>query len=97
MLVSVLILLASYAQLGCGTAIPSLFLIRGVFDAPPRSDRRVAIHMQDYNDLVFRLVTLPNIILAWCKRFHVSSHARPHDNADTDAPCRHVPRLNLVP
>ncbi|KAI0341350.1 hypothetical protein BDW22DRAFT_1414114 [Trametopsis cervina] len=52
-------------ELGSGTAIPSMRLIHEAFSQPPNSDRRTAIHMQDYNELVFRLAVLPNIILTW--------------------------------
>ncbi|KAM5531003.1 hypothetical protein V8D89_015330 [Ganoderma adspersum] len=52
-------------ELGCGTAIPSLYLIHSIFSAEPNVDADLHIHLQDYNDLVLRLVTIPNIILAW--------------------------------
>lgn len=40
-------------------------LLRTLFAQPPRADRHIEMHLQDYNELVFRLVTLPNLILAW--------------------------------
>ncbi|OBZ77661.1 Histidine protein methyltransferase 1 [Grifola frondosa] len=52
-------------ELGCGTAIPSLYLLNKIFSDTERLDPDVYIHLQDYNDLVLRLVTLPNLILAW--------------------------------
>ncbi|RPD55528.1 hypothetical protein L226DRAFT_537017 [Lentinus tigrinus ALCF2SS1-7] len=53
-------------ELGCGTAIPSMYLLHSVFAADPaQSARDVVVHLQDYNGLVLRLVTLPNVILAW--------------------------------
>ncbi|KAI0634751.1 hypothetical protein C8Q77DRAFT_1277650 [Trametes polyzona] len=52
-------------ELGCGTAIPSLYLLHSVFAGEPSSENGVRIHLQDYNELVLRLVTLPNVILAW--------------------------------
>ncbi|KAI0074995.1 hypothetical protein K474DRAFT_1625223 [Panus rudis PR-1116 ss-1] len=55
----------SVLELGCGTAIPSLYLLHRLFDAPPSPSTRQIIHLQDYNGLVFRLVTLPNIIITW--------------------------------
>lgn len=54
-------------QLGCGTAIPSLYLLSTIFAAEPSAESNIHIHLQDYNDLVLRLVTLPNVILAWCE------------------------------
>ena len=38
---------------------------RGRLLLPSFSD--VHVHLQDYNELVLRLVTIPNIILVWCK------------------------------
>lgn len=58
-------------ELGCGTAIPSLYIVQQLFLEPPgesaesRQQDEVHVHMQDYNALVLRLVTLPNIILTW--------------------------------
>lgn len=59
-------------QLGCGTAIPSLYLLHNIFNSPYPPKGKTAIHLQDYNDLVFRLVTFPNIILNWCMSFVLS-------------------------
>ncbi|TCD68866.1 hypothetical protein EIP91_009580 [Steccherinum ochraceum] len=52
-------------ELGCGTAVPSLYLLQTLLSSqsPPQAD--IDIHLQDYNDLVFRLVTVPNLILTW--------------------------------
>ncbi|KAI0707580.1 hypothetical protein C8T65DRAFT_650930 [Cerioporus squamosus] len=53
-------------ELGCGTAIPSTYLLQSVFSADPQeSADEVVVHLQDYNELVLRLVTLPNVILSW--------------------------------
>ncbi|CAL1708632.1 unnamed protein product [Somion occarium] len=52
-------------ELGCGTAVPSMYLLQRIFSLPPQPSERTAIHLQDYNDLVFKLVTLPNLILTW--------------------------------
>ncbi|KAI1797230.1 hypothetical protein LXA43DRAFT_877910, partial [Ganoderma leucocontextum] len=52
-------------ELGCGTAVPSLYLIHSIFSAESSANAGVHVHLQDYNELVFRLVTIPNIILAW--------------------------------
>ncbi|THH20478.1 hypothetical protein EW146_g893 [Bondarzewia mesenterica] len=55
---------ASASQLGCGTAIPTLFLLHELFHAPSGSDSsETHIHLQDYNRSVLELVTLPNILL----------------------------------
>ncbi|KAI0766234.1 hypothetical protein BC629DRAFT_893881 [Irpex lacteus] len=54
-------------ELGCGTAIPSMYLLRQAFSREPATlnTSQTAIHLQDYNELVFRLAVLPNIILTW--------------------------------
>ncbi|GBE89149.1 Histidine protein methyltransferase 1 [Sparassis crispa] len=53
-------------ELGCGTALPTLYLLHQLFSSQPTPERpETHVHLQDYNDLVLRLVTLPNVILAW--------------------------------
>ncbi|KAI0062656.1 hypothetical protein BV25DRAFT_1943026 [Artomyces pyxidatus] len=57
-------------ELGCGTAIPSVFLLHRLFsalpDAPNAYDPPAThFHLQDYNRSVLELVTLPNVVLAW--------------------------------
>ncbi|KAI0084763.1 hypothetical protein BDY19DRAFT_519526 [Irpex rosettiformis] len=52
-------------ELGCGTAVPSMYLLRQAFSHPPNPNRQTSIHLQDYNELVFRLAVLPSIILTW--------------------------------
>ncbi|KAI0646621.1 hypothetical protein C8Q79DRAFT_963605 [Trametes meyenii] len=52
-------------ELGCGTAVPCLYLLHSVFSAEPSASSNIHIHLQDYNELVLRLITLPNVILAW--------------------------------
>ncbi|KAI8995430.1 hypothetical protein BD414DRAFT_456206 [Trametes punicea] len=74
-------------ELGCGTAIPSLYLLQRIFAAEPSQDAKVHVHLQDYNDLVLRLVTLPNVILAWymtpaSSAFRTNTSATVHDNTN---------------
>ncbi|KAI0765199.1 hypothetical protein C8Q74DRAFT_1036021 [Fomes fomentarius] len=52
-------------ELGCGTAVPSLYLLHTLFSIEPPAEGDVHVHLQDYNALVLQLVTLPNIILTW--------------------------------
>ncbi|KAF4563744.1 hypothetical protein EYR36_002985 [Pleurotus pulmonarius] len=54
-------------ELGCGTAIPSIYLLERLFAQPPTNTGlpMTHIHLQDYNDAVLQLVTLPNILLNW--------------------------------
>ncbi|KZT68401.1 hypothetical protein DAEQUDRAFT_812190 [Daedalea quercina L-15889] len=57
----------SILELGCGTSVPSLYVLHQVLSVPPpaSSTEEIVIVLQDYNELVLRLVTLPNVILAW--------------------------------
>lgn len=45
----------SVLELGCGSALPSLYLLEKSFNNK--------VDVQDYNDQVIRLITLPNILL----------------------------------
>ncbi|KAI0790550.1 hypothetical protein C8Q75DRAFT_806451 [Abortiporus biennis] len=51
-------------EVGCGTAIPSIYILNKIFSLP-LSAAETVVHLQDYNELVFRLVTFPNVVLAW--------------------------------
>ncbi|KAJ4403359.1 hypothetical protein N0V91_006590 [Didymella pomorum] len=48
-------------ELGCGSAIPSLVL----FQYAVREKLSMMFSLADYNEDVVRLVTLPNLVLAW--------------------------------
>jgi protein-histidine N-methyltransferase len=48
-------------ELGCGTAIPSLFLFRKLL----RAGKNGKLVLADYNIDVLRLVTVPNLLLVW--------------------------------
>ncbi|KAL5514466.1 hypothetical protein ACEPAG_2554 [Sanghuangporus baumii] len=59
-------------EIGCGTAIPSLYLLHVLFSHPQNTSSKsndsagwTDIVLQDYNDLVLRLVTFPNVLLTW--------------------------------
>lgn len=54
------------SQVGCGTAVPSVFFLNKILSGPP-SDETTEIHLQDYNASVFELITFPNLVLSWCK------------------------------
>ncbi|KAI0945076.1 hypothetical protein AcV7_001709 [Taiwanofungus camphoratus] len=84
-------------ELGCGTAVPTLYLLHRLFSGDASAaDRDVHIHLQDYNALVLRLVTLPNVLLAWymspASAAHRASASAPA--ADADAPCDPLPAAN---
>ncbi|KAJ7782516.1 hypothetical protein DFH07DRAFT_324803 [Mycena maculata] len=50
-------------EVGCGTAIPSVYLLYRIFCGD--SNAATHVHLQDYNASVLELITFPNIILAW--------------------------------
>lgn len=55
----------SLVQVGCGTSLPTAFLLRSLLSLPTSSTpSKTILHLQDYNQLVLSLVSLPNLILA---------------------------------
>ncbi|KAJ3817368.1 hypothetical protein F5880DRAFT_1493065, partial [Lentinula raphanica] len=54
-------------ELGCGTGVPSLYLLQRIFSRPPPdpTSPKTTIHFQDYNTSVLELVTFPNVLLSW--------------------------------
>ncbi len=50
-------------ELGCGTALPSLFMLTQVLNEPAGVE--MTLNLADYNAQVLQLVTLPNVLLAW--------------------------------
>ncbi|OWZ55984.1 hypothetical protein C349_00681 [Cryptococcus neoformans var. grubii Br795] len=52
-------------EVGCGTSLPTAFLLRSLLSLPTSSaPSKTILHLQDYNQLVLSLVSLPNLILA---------------------------------
>ncbi|CAA7268519.1 unnamed protein product [Cyclocybe aegerita] len=54
-------------ELGCGTGVPSLYILYELLSAVSTSSasKKTEIHLQDYNQSVLQLVTLPNLLLTW--------------------------------
>ncbi|KNG87888.1 hypothetical protein ANOM_003859 [Aspergillus nomiae NRRL 13137] len=52
-------------ELGAGTAVPSLALFAQLLTNPGGSSRATRFTFADYNSVVLRLVTLPNLLLTW--------------------------------
>ncbi|KAF8056660.1 hypothetical protein FPV67DRAFT_1611377 [Lyophyllum atratum] len=54
-------------EIGCGTAVPSMCLLRRLFSSDPLDpdDKETEIHLQDYNPSVLELVSFPNLLLTW--------------------------------
>ena len=58
-------------ELGCGSAIPSLLL----FQYALKNQLPMAFTLADYNADVVRLVTLPNLVLAWAATLSAATNA----------------------
>ena len=59
----------SVLEVGCGTAVPTAYILQCLLneDPPSTGSNPTLLHVQDYNRSVLELVTLPNLLLAWCK------------------------------
>ncbi|KAJ9479470.1 Histidine protein methyltransferase 1 [Pseudozyma hubeiensis] len=56
----------SVLELGCGTALPSLFILSQVLNEElSNQPLDLTFHLADYNAQVLQLVTLPNLLLTW--------------------------------
>lgn len=71
-------------ELGCGTALPSLVLLRNMLEKASSSDQKnhdryqsMQFALADYNASVLRLITLPNVILAWAMTYFVEAFEKP--------------------
>lgn len=54
--------ISNVIELGCGTALPSLYLLTQAFT---KNLQNISYMLCDYNEYVLRLVTLPNILINW--------------------------------
>ncbi|KAJ7762491.1 hypothetical protein B0H16DRAFT_1674108 [Mycena metata] len=72
-------------EVGCGTAIPSVYLLYSLFCAESKANTN--LHFQDYNVSVLELITFPNIILAW----YMSPASAEYRAAASDDPAEHPP------
>ncbi|KAF8729840.1 hypothetical protein AX14_005938 [Amanita brunnescens Koide BX004] len=54
-------------EVGCGTAVPSMYLLYRALCSPTGSSAplETQIHLQDYNSSVLELITLPNLLITW--------------------------------
>lgn len=64
-------------EVGCGTAVPSLYLLHRLFSTQDPIKEMTEVHLQDYNNSVLELVSLPNILLTW----YMSASAAPFHEA----------------
>ncbi|ORY27633.1 hypothetical protein BCR39DRAFT_537511 [Naematelia encephala] len=54
----------SVLEVGCGTALPSSYILHSLLSSSSAGSSPTILHMQDYNLAVLRLVTAPNLLLA---------------------------------
>ncbi|KAL0959360.1 hypothetical protein HGRIS_014614 [Hohenbuehelia grisea] len=95
-------------EIGCGTGIPSIYLLHRIFSAAPPSsidvdqpadspDYKFHIHLQDFNASVLELMTLPNILLNWyispASKAYREALPADEDGAATDASASPNPTL----
>ncbi|KAJ4468837.1 hypothetical protein J3R30DRAFT_3714343 [Lentinula aciculospora] len=79
-------------ELGCGTGVPSLYLLQRIFSSPPieSTSEKTVIHFQDYNPSALELVTFPNMLLTWymssASQPFLSSQMSHSSSSDFDAP-----------
>jgi protein-histidine N-methyltransferase len=71
-------------ELGCGSAIPSLLL----FQYALKNQLPMSFTLADYNADVVRLVTLPNLVLAWAATLSDADNAALFAEADAPNPLR---------
>ncbi|KAJ3761580.1 hypothetical protein EV360DRAFT_37484 [Lentinula raphanica] len=73
-------------ELGCGTGVPSLYLLQRIFSRPPPdpTSRKTTIHFQDYNTSVLELVTFPNVLLSWSSEPFLSSQPASSESETDD-------------
>ncbi|OAX33470.1 hypothetical protein K503DRAFT_869531 [Rhizopogon vinicolor AM-OR11-026] len=77
-------------EVGCGTSIPSLYILHRIFSSPP-SQNQTHIHFQDYNASVLELMTIPNVILTW----YLSGAAETYRMSEEEPPDSTALELNI--
>ncbi|ORX36478.1 hypothetical protein BD324DRAFT_499443 [Kockovaella imperatae] len=77
---------SSILEVGCGTSLPTSFLLGRILSTPGSSSSRTTFRLQDYNLSVLSLVTLPNLLLA----------ALPHIPPDSLLPAEQVEDVEQV-
>ncbi|ODV63649.1 protein-histidine N-methyltransferase ASCRUDRAFT_30996 [Ascoidea rubescens DSM 1968] len=76
-------------EIGCGTALPSCFLLKKIIedkismnDKP--AQKKLDLILSDYNYSVLRLVTVPNLILSWASTLSVDILKSLQENRDQE-------------
>lgn len=60
-------------EIGCGTAVPSLYLLQRLFSSAVFPNGETQLHLQDYNASVLQFISFPNVLLTW----YMSASAAP--------------------
>ena len=75
-------------ELGAGSGVPSLALLRKVFSTTRLGNKSVKFTFCDYNEEVLKLVTMPNVLLSWwelcARRAGIGMQDNPSGEADLD-------------
>lgn len=70
-------------ELGCGTAVPSSYLLSNALTHKKGEKLNLILQLCDFNEQVLRMVTLPNLLLTWYFYYH--NHQDPDsDNGDVE-------------
>jgi len=80
-------------EVGCGTAIPSLYLLHQLFSSDgPSNSGETHLYLQDFNRSVLELITLPNIMLVWYMSLSSASYRDAFKaGTDVDGSSEHPP------
>ncbi|KAK6532970.1 hypothetical protein TWF281_007137 [Arthrobotrys megalospora] len=78
-------------ELGCGTALPSCYILQTLLSSP--GDHPVHLTLADYNIDVLRLVTLPNLILAYL----YATNGLPSSDPSVSEEPEETPEIELTP
>ncbi|CCH43671.1 hypothetical protein BN7_3224 [Wickerhamomyces ciferrii] len=70
-------------ELGCGTALPSTYLFQRALSS---NLSNINFKLSDYNHSVLRLVTLPNLIIAWCSTLSSEKLSKLQKSGDEEIP-----------
>lgn len=66
--------LKEIVELGCGTGVPSLYLLQQRLSSnrPKSTESKIPLKLVlcDYNESVLRLVTAPNLIFSWLETYN---------------------------
>ncbi|KIK77220.1 hypothetical protein PAXRUDRAFT_835059 [Paxillus rubicundulus Ve08.2h10] len=80
-------------ELGCGTAVPTLYILQEIFSSQPAGEPETHIHLQDYNASVLQLVTMPNVVLAWYNSPAANEYRNSESYESTDSELNMTPQL----